>query len=248
MCKVCHKENSIYGLLSCRKDSVEDHLNNSTYHSRCVRNQEESGQKHIDDMHGGAGSGGMTLDDRVLMEDSKKFEALLVGSLIAGGRGAASIPPSSIHELLNKDALNVLQYDLKAGIPSTRHIIDHTLPDAIMIVENRLTNLLKDTPISLYIDGGTASNLAMGRKVVVICASSMKWKENLLLDVLVIETHETGIIQKDQIIEVVNKYKKSPKNVHYICADNASPNKVTVDLLNQIPGYNINMLVAWRIV
>ena len=239
VCKVCYKENKTYGLLSCRKDSVEDHLNNSTYHSQCAQNQEESGQKRIDDMHGGAGPNGMTLDDRVLMEDSKKFEALLVGSLIAGGRGAAGIPPSSIHELLNKDALNVLQYDLKAGIPSTRHIIDHTLPDAIMIVENRLTNLLKDTPISLYIDGGTASNLAMGRKVVVICASSMKWKENLLLDVLVIETHETGIIQKDQIINVVNKYKISPKNVHYICADNASPNKVTVDLLNQISGYNI---------
>jgi hypothetical protein len=237
-CKLCHSDNTIYGLFACSIDSAKDHLK-SPYHKKCVEEFEASLQQHIDDMHGGAGPGGMTLDDRLMLEDSKRSEALLVGSFVAGGRGAAGIPPSSIHELFNKDALNILHHDLKAGFPSASHIISRTLPNAILIVEDRLKAQLKDTPISVYIDGGAASNLALGRKVVVICASSMKWKDNVLLDVLVIETHETSGIQCNQIDKVAKKYGILPKNIQYLCADNASPNKLTVEKLNSLPGYNM---------
>jgi hypothetical protein len=128
---------------------------------------------------------------------------------------------------------------LKDGFPSVNHIIIHTLPNAILIGEDKLKAQLQDTPISLYIDGGAASNLALGRKVVVICASSMKWKDNVRRDVLVIETHETSGIQCNQIDKVAKKYGILPKNIQYLCADNASPNKLTVEKLNSLHGYNM---------
>ena len=237
-CKVCYRSNSTYGLVACRIDGVRDHLK-TAFHIKCAKEQEDSRQPKIDDTHGGAGPGGMTLDDRIITEDSKKTEALLIGSFVAGGKGAAGLPPSSIHELLNKNVLNILHHQLKAGIPSTTHIIHHTLPDAIKLLEDRMRSLLKGTPISLFIDGGTASHLAMGRKVIVICANSMKWKQSLLLHVSVSEKHETSDFQRDQIKEVVKKLAIEPKNIHYLCADNGSANGPTVVKLNEEVGYKM---------
>ena len=185
----------------------------------------------------------MNLDDRLILKRANGprllILALLVGSFVAGGRGAAGIPPSSIRELLCKDALNILHHDLKVGFPSANHIISYTLPNAILIVEDKLKAQLKNTPISLYIDGGAASNLALGRKVVAIFASSMKWKGNVLLDVLFIETPETSGIQCNQIDKVAKKYGILPKNIQYLCANNSSPNKLTVEKLNSLHGYNM---------
>ena len=90
----------------------------------------------------------------------------------------------------------------------------------------------------MYIDGGS-SNLADGRKVVVVCASSLeKDVGTVLLDVLVMEAHETSDTQAEQIEALVLKYSILPENVHYLCADNAGPNKLTVDKLNA-KGYRI---------
>jgi hypothetical protein len=51
-------------------------------------------------MPGGAGPGGVNLVDRLILEDSKRSEALLVGSFVAGGRGTADNPPSRISYIM----------------------------------------------------------------------------------------------------------------------------------------------------
>ena len=95
------------------------------------------------------------------------------------------------------------------------------MPNAIELIEGRIKDLVKDTPIALYIDGGSASHLALGRKVMVLCASSMKWKGNILLDVHVMDgpEHETPDSNVKQILAACTKYEIPFKNVQYLCAD-----------------------------
>ena len=149
---------------------------------------------------------------------------LVVGSFAAGTHGAAGVPPSSIPKLLNRSMLDILQHELLNDIPTATTLTSSTLPLAVELVEDRIKILVKDQPLSMYIDGGS-SNLEDGRKVVVVCASSLeKGIGTIVLDVLVMEAHETSDTQAEQIEALVKKYDIFRKNVHYLCADNASPN------------------------
>ena len=234
-CSVCSSDNTSYGLVACRLDKVDRHLK-SPRHKMSLTNY----QPKITQFNGGVGIGGMTPTNLIQNDLCKTTEALIVGSLAAGGDGAAGIPPSSIPELMNKDLLDLIRNDLKAGMPSKTTILTQTLANSISILRGRIKPLVKDTKLSIFIDGGSAYNLADSRKVVVICASSMKWKDNLLLDVSVYEAHENSDIQSEQIQKVCEMYEILPRNIQYLCADNASPNKATVDLLNGLDkGFNI---------
>jgi hypothetical protein len=88
---------------------------------------------------------------------------------------------------------------------------------------------------------GLLLNLALGRKVMVLCASSMKWEGNVLLDVHVMDgsEHETADSNVKQILAACTKYEIPFKNVQNLCADNGSTNKPAVDKLNEIKGFNI---------
>jgi len=183
----------------------------------------------------------MTPTNMIENDFCKTTEALIVGLLAAGGDDASGIPSSSIPALMNKDLLDLIRNDLQAGLPSKTTILTQTLAKSISIVKGRIKTLVKDTPISLYIDGGSAYNLADSRKVIVICASSMKWKDYLVLDVSVHDTNENSEIQTELIEKLCETYNILPRNIHYICADNASLNKATVEKLNRLDkGFNIS--------
>lgn len=239
ICTACFKKDSVLGAIACRTDHVERHLK-SPKHEFNVNEYDES-QPKIDKAQNGAGIGGTTYVDKIKLDDKRRYEALVVGTLAAGGDGAAGIPPSSIHQHFCKDVLDIIGYELKGGIPTSDTIINTTLPKAIELLEGRIKDLLKDTKIALYIDGGSASHLALGRKVMVLCASSMKWEGNLLLDVHVMDgaEHETTDSNFKQILAACTKYEISFKNVQYLCADNGSTNKPTVDKLNEVKGFNV---------
>jgi hypothetical protein len=163
---------------------------------------------------------------------TKQLTALTVGRLTAGGNGAAGIPPSSIHAMLPQSVLALLQ-EMNTGLPVKSTILQSTLPDAVSLCEARIKLMLKDgVKVSLYIDGGS-NHLAYGRKVMAVCASSLEWNYDLLLDVQILEAHETGRTNADQIHAICSKYDILKKNVWYICADNASVNTVMVDKLNK---------------
>jgi hypothetical protein len=239
ICSACFKKDSVLGAIACRKDKIERHLDTSK-HKANVEEYDVS-QPKIDKIGGGAGIGGNTYVDKIKLDDKRRYEALVVGTLAAGGDGAAGIPPSSIHQHFCKDILDIVGYELRGGIPTSDTIIKTTLPNAIECIEGRIKDLIKDTPIALYIDGGSASHLALGRKVMVLCASSMKWEGNVLLDVHVMEgsEHETIDSNVKQILAACAKYDIPFKNVQYLCADNGSTNKPTVDKLNEMKGFNV---------
>ena len=170
ICTACFKKDSVLGAIACRTDHVERHLK-TPKHDLYVKEYDES-QPKIDKAQNGAGIGGTTYVDKIKLDDKRRYEALVVGTLADGGDGAAGIPPSSIHQHFCKDVLDIIGYELKGGIPTSDTIINTTLPNAIELIEGRIKDLVKDTKIALYIDGGSASHLALGRKVMVLCASS----------------------------------------------------------------------------
>ena len=244
-CICCSSDNNKFGILSATKQVVTNHLKNEDPHgkmSRALAARTAAVQLRIDAIPAGVGAAGPAIVDR-LMSRKHRESALVVGSFVAGGHGAAGVPPSAIPSLLNKNMLGLLQA-MSRGIPSVGTIFEKTLPDAVTLVEERVREKIRDKPISLYIDGGNASNLAYGRKVVVVCAGNMELGDTVLLDVMVLEAHESSDTQVEQIKRVVEKYGVEPKNVHYMCADNASPNKLTVEKLNQLKGEGWNIIYA----
>ena len=91
----------------------ERHLDTSK-HKANVREYDGS-QPKIDKIEGGAGIGGTTYVDKIKLDDKRRYEALVVGTLAAGGDGAAGIPPSSIHQHFCKDILDIVGYELRGG-------------------------------------------------------------------------------------------------------------------------------------
>ena len=236
-CIACCGRNLTLGFVECSTDKVGRHLGLEGHKEKAAKLKEAKAQRidlmpqGVQHAAGGGGGGGAR-------DPAHTAAALVVGSFAAGTHGAAGVPPTSIPLLLNKDMLGLLQNELRNGIPTAPTISSSTLPLAVTLVEERIALMLRGQPISLYIDGGS-SKLADGRKIVCVCASSLDERVGtVLLDVLVMEVHETSDSQFEQIEALVAKYDILPKNVHYLCADNASPNKATVDKLNE-KGYSI---------
>lgn len=75
--------------------------------------------------------------------------------------------------------------------------------------------MLQGVKLTLYIDGGK-SHLAYGRKVMVVCASSLEWEHDILLDVLILEGHESGETNADQIEALCEKYSIDKLDVWYV--------------------------------
>lgn len=79
--------------------------------------------QRIDAMKGGVGVGGHSLIQRELMERKKAVQALVVGSLAAGGHGAAGIPPSSIPSVLTKPFVSLISQLEGGGVPAMSTIM-----------------------------------------------------------------------------------------------------------------------------
>ena len=233
-CTACSARTSTGGIMQCSTDHVGRHVGH-VKHKRLVRGMEKSNLQRIDHMPFGVQPAAALAAAR---DPAHTAVALVVGSFAAGTHGAAGLPPTAIPKLLNQHMLGMLQHGLHNGIPTGPTITSTTLPHAVELVEERIKSLIRDKAISLYIDGGS-SDLADGRKVVCVCASSLEvGVGTVLLDLQVFESHETSDTQAEQIEALVKKYDIKPENLHYLCADNASPNKATVDKLNA-KGYKI---------
>jgi hypothetical protein len=141
------------------------------------------------------------------------------------------VPPSSIPKLLRQSTLALLAEQLDSGIPVKSTILYKDLPQVVEMLKERIRVEVQGLKLSLYIDGGSGK-LAYGRKVMVVCASSLEWEYDRLLDVQILEAHETGASNAAQIERVCTEYAILKSDVWYICADNASPNKAAVDALN----------------
>ncbi len=190
VCMACTRYNSVSGKIGLISGRMEEHMRTAA-HIRSVARYDASVQR-IDGMRGGAGAGagagavaGGSLTERDVIGTKHYLQALAVSSMVAGGNGAAGVPPSAIPVYLRKSMLDVLS-ELDGGMPSADTIKTSTLKDAVELVKERIKMKLgmdDGVQISLYIDGGGAKWMADGRKVVVVCASSLLWDEPLLLSV-----------------------------------------------------------------
>ena len=223
VCTVCYKTNQVHGLFLANKTSAADHAKDGAHKKNLGRH--DTAVQRITAMAAGIGGGGGVSEER-------RMRALVVGKLVAGGDKAAGIPPSAIPSYLSQAMLSLLE-QMGGGMPVGSTIRSTTLEESVQMVKARLKTLVKGVKISVYVDGGKAPHLAYGRKVMVVCASSLEWEFDVLLDVRVLEGHETGESIADQIEALCKEYNISKLDVWYVCADNASVNPAAVEELNK---------------
>jgi len=144
--------------------------------------------------------------------------ALVVGALACGGGsgGAAGIPPHSVPKLLNQSILGLPQ-DLPNGLPSGPTIAKVTLPDAHKLVKEHITSRLKGASNLVFtIDGGSAYNLVLGRKIIVILCGGHSAGAEFVLDVRVIEGHEDSELQAQIVEELRIEYGVKKSNIRWL--------------------------------
>jgi hypothetical protein len=229
VCRVCVKSNAKEGVFLATSVSATRHFANSKHLERVE--QHDKTLRKIEDVGGVTEAGAAAAKAR-----ARAHVALVVGKLVGGGDGAAGIPPTSVPRVFSRDMLRALAA-MDNGFPQGAETTTVVVPEAVTLVEGRIKRMVQDLPLVMYIDGGS-SKLALGRKVVCVCASSMDLEYDLLMDVLVIDHHETAASQAAQIEALREKLGIAKANVWYLCADNASVNGATVDKLNAM-GYNI---------
>lgn len=195
-CSICRLHNTRDGKMQARKGVVSKHPQDGAHRTHLASHN--AAQLRLDEMHAFVeGAGGEQAIRKRLM-------ALAVGKFVAGGEGCAGIPPSSLPRHFSTGVWSLL-HELETGFPAPSTILESTLQDAVELVEKRLGQMLRGVKLTLYIDGGK-SHLAYGRKVMVVCASSLEWEHDILLDVLILEGHESGETNADQIEALCKKY------------------------------------------
>lgn len=222
ICKVCYGSSARHNTLLASPATLRKH-ESSGWHVTCAKRFStrqvtlgEVGMKHL------------------ATDESKKRDITLsVGSLLAGGEGAAGLPHTALPVYMNSDFRAVSS---RAGaFPSAKCIADTFAPHAVVLVRQEISKRLADVDhFSLAIDGG-GSELADGLKVVAVVAMSPEFEHDLLLSLTLLRTHETAAVQADALHDTLKLYDVPPSKVLYVVADNASVNPATVDRLRAEP-------------
>ena len=254
LCSLCFERNSKHGIMLAAQSNVVEHMNGLVPHGRALARYRGL-QAKIHEIPGGA----VHVAAAVAAEDAKhRQQALVAGSLVAGARGASGMPYSALPNVFSADMLAALG-GLQGGMPSASTLRTSTLPAAVKLVEQHIMGMVKDVPIYLAFDGGSAYHLADGHKVICVVAGSMAPDAlsslvaaraaaaggvaerpppmgDLLLEVIVINGHETAETLA-KIVEATRvKYNVLAENILYVVADNATVNKAAVDKLRAM-GY-----------
>lgn len=225
-CMHCHGSDTSLGFVQLRRDRLaahvlgKKHANKVAAAARTSKALTASASKTQTSLL----DAGLVLD-KVAME-REKAATLLVAHFIACG-----IPPSTVPRLLPQDVL-VLISQLAAGMPSVSTITKVVVPAAVTLVEEEIENKFKGKSVSIAIDGGAAYNLLDKGKIVVVTASAPGLK-TAVLEIVVLDGHETAEVQKNIIVQLALRYKIDKDKFVYLVADNASVNKKTVKLLNE---------------
>lgn len=160
-----------------------------------------------------------------------RARALFVAMMVAGGRGAAGIPYSSIPLLLSTDALRLLRA-MPAGIPAASTIRTNDVPKAVLEVKAWIKSELREKVIALAIDGGS-SHLVNGMKVVAVTAVSPALQHDVLIGLDIRVGHEDAKSQAAFLLQLKEEYGLDTGCVPYLAADNASVNPSTARVLRK---------------
>lgn len=212
-CLPCVGKNTKDGIVAAISDKINRHLNNEKHtkmvHRMAAALKRGEEQGRIDKGLGGVGVEGPSMEERASMESAGQDMALAMGMLAGGGDGGAGIPPSSIPSYFKSGLLELLR-DMD-GIPSPPNILEKQLPACVEMLEKRIKLMLqghfvgaepgKEVParIAVGVDGGNSRILVFSRKIVVVVASSPQWEDDILLDVKMLEKHESGATHANQI-------------------------------------------------
>lgn len=158
-----------------------------------------------------------------------RARALVVGSLVSGGAGAAGMPYSSIPIVLSPDVLRLI-HDMRSGLPVASTIHDNDMPAVVGMVKSWIKAELKGKHIALAIDGGS-SDLVNGIKIVAVTAVSPALSFDLLLGLDFVVGHESGDSQAAFLLKLKEEYDLDPLLVPHLAADNATLNSKTARVL-----------------
>ena len=225
-CVCCRKE-SAYGTMLSTTRALEQHEGGAKHKAAWLTHTKKAQQVELTE----AG-----LAKPVTAAVMTMGRQLAVGSLVAGGDGAAGVPPTAIPALLNGDFLKILE-SLPGGMPCATTISNVDIPAVFSLVQDSIRSKLEGKTFSIGIDGGS-SHLADGAKTLAAVAMGPQLEYDLLLDVQCLPCHETGTVQAKFLNDCATTYKiNTKKQVKYIVADNASVNSKTVKLLIALYGW-----------
>jgi hypothetical protein len=242
LCSLCHRRNKSHGIVQLSVDKVVRHMDGKKPHGKALAalGRIRSQQPKIYD----AGAGGAQHTAAILAAENedRRHLALVAGSLVAGGDGAAGLKVSSIPALFDLRMLRMLA-SLRGGMPVASTLRTSVLPDAMALLKARFVEELRNTPVSIACDGG-GCHKAAAAKVLCFVASSLvplpsgAQRPDRLLRVEVQRSHETGKSLAASIASVCNEYQIRKEDLFYIVADNASVNPAAVKEL-QATGFNV---------
>ena len=193
------------------------------------------------------GNAGVTRASPGAAELRQQSRFLAVASLVAGGDGAAGVPPSSIHSLMGREQL-ILHGHMGGGFPSTRVIIDTDLPASVELVYDWIRNVYFKqyvTTIALSVDGGS-SGLAQGRKCLGLTCLSPAAPFDVCLGLEFAYSHETGKSQAKFIHRIFKEHypEIDRDRALYLVADNSALNALCASYLAS--RWSFNRIVSRR--
>jgi hypothetical protein len=85
----------------------------------------------------------------------------------------------------------------------------------VQLVEDRIRETLSGLDLAIAIDGGSASGLVGKAKIVVVTATALG-VQSKVVEVVIIDEHETALIQAEIIQNLADKYSVPPDKIVYL--------------------------------
>ncbi len=186
--------------------------------------------------------------------------AILLGSLAAGNKGSAGMPPSSIASQLDEDlravselavlscccsvrlrclsrllVLQVLRAVPAGMFPTTATIMTSDLPAAVSLLEADIASQLRKTGWAGSIDAGT-THAEGGVTVLAFCASHPVLGD-FLLNAGVLRAHETAVTQATFVADTLERLSIPSRTMLCLAGDRGSVNEASVNALKVKPAF-----------
>ena len=233
LCKHCYLTGAAAGSIVVKTDALNAHAA-AVRHLEAVEAAAERGRQLT------MPEAGVKVEPPSLAARRMEARTLAVGSLVAGGHGAAGLPPSAIGTIMGRAQL-VLQANMGGGFPSARTIMRVDLPGAVALVRAWIARVYfaRVHEFALAIDGGSSS-LANGAKCLALTCLTPAWPFDVCLGLNFAFSHETGESQARFISDIFKQfYPVVDRNrVRYLVTDNSALNALCAQHMRDHWGFS----------
>ena len=114
------------------------------------------------------------------------------------------------------------------------------MPEMVKMVLEWIRKTLKGKKFAIGIDGGS-SKIEHGLKVLPIIALSPEFPFDIVVDIPMMRTHETGVSQAAVVRDWVKREKIDPLQITWMVADDNALNSLSCKILNEEHGFNLQL-------